>query len=183
MNYIKEQLALTLFDLIKTREFSDISISELVNKAGVGRASFYRKYTCKEDVLSQYIIEKLEQWKKDFDANPSGDFVVSLFNYFYENKDFVKVLFSQIWGSEQRQVLLRDAIKRYVDSIEMIIKEGIENNEIKAQDPSVLAHLFFGSITSTAMYDLINSDKNVDLDIIINTTLEFSLRGINANLK
>jgi AcrR family transcriptional regulator len=81
MNYIKEQLAITLFDLIKTKEFSDISISELVNKAGVGRASFYRKYTSKEDVLSQYIIEKLEQWKKDFDTNPSGDFVVSVFNY------------------------------------------------------------------------------------------------------
>ena len=85
MNYIKEQLALTLLGLIKTKEFHDISISELVNKAGVGRASFYRKYTCKEDVLSQYIIEKLEQWKNDFDANPSGDFVVSLFNYFYES--------------------------------------------------------------------------------------------------
>ena len=93
MNYIKEQLALTLFDLIKTREFSDISISELVNKAGVGRASFYRKYTCKEDVLSQYIFEKLEQWKKDFDANPSGDFVVSLFNYFYENKELYLLLY------------------------------------------------------------------------------------------
>ena len=70
MNYIKEQLALTIFDLIKTKEFHDISISELVNKAGVGRASFYRKYTSKEDVVSQYIFEKLEQWKKDFDSNP-----------------------------------------------------------------------------------------------------------------
>ena len=93
MNYIKEQLALTLFDLIKTKEFHDISISELVNKAGVGRASFYRKYTCKEDVLSQYIVEKLEQWKKDFDSNPSGDFVVSLFNYFYENKELYLLLY------------------------------------------------------------------------------------------
>ena len=93
MNYIKEQLALTLFDLIKTKKFHDISISELVNKAGVGRASFYRKYTCKEDVLSQYIVEKLEQWKKDFDANPSGDFVVSLFNYFYENRELYLLLY------------------------------------------------------------------------------------------
>ena len=93
MNYIKEQLALTLFDLIKTKKFHDISISELVNKAGVGRASFYRKYTCKEDVLSQYIFEKLEQWKKDFDSNPSGDFVVSLFNYFYENKELYLLLY------------------------------------------------------------------------------------------
>lgn len=93
MNYIKEQLAITLFDLIKTKEFSDISISELVNKAGVGRASFYRKYTCKEDVLSQYITEKLEQWKNDFDANPVGDFTVSLFNYFYENKEIYLLLY------------------------------------------------------------------------------------------
>ena len=93
MNYIKEQLALTIFDLIKTKEFHDISISELVNKAGVGRASFYRKYTSKEDVLSQYIVEKLEQWKKDFDANPSDDFVVSLFTYFYENKELYLLLY------------------------------------------------------------------------------------------
>ena len=69
------------------------TISELVNKAGVGRASFYRKYTSKEDVLSQYIVEKLEQWKKDFDANPSDDFVVSLFTYFYENKELYLLLY------------------------------------------------------------------------------------------
>ncbi len=79
--------------MIKTKEFHDISISELVNTVGVGRASFYRKYTCKEDVLSQYIVEKLEQWKKYFDANPSGDFVVSLFNYFYENKELYLLLY------------------------------------------------------------------------------------------
>lgn len=93
MNYIKEQLAITLFNLIKTKEFTDISISELVDKAGVGRASFYRKFTCKEDVLSQYITEKLEKWKKDFDANPSDDFILSLFNYFYDNKELYLLLY------------------------------------------------------------------------------------------
>lgn len=93
MNYIKEQLAITLFDLIKIKEFSDISISELVNKAGVGRASFYRKYNSKEDILCQYITEKLEQWKTDFNANPVGDFAVSLFNYFYENKEIYMLLY------------------------------------------------------------------------------------------
>lgn len=192
MNRTKKNIIEAAIKVFSSDGYKGATMDEIASKAGVAKGTLYYNFNSKEQIFN-YIIDLgmnhlTQQIADTIHSNLSAaiklkDICRIQLTYFYENKDFVKVLFSQIWGSEQRQVLLRDAIKRYVDSIEMIIKEGIENNEIKAQDPSVLAHLFFGSITSTAMYDLINSDKNVDLDIIINTTLEFSLRGINANLK
>ena len=40
--YVVEHITDALFDLIKHKHINDISIGELCDKAGVGRASFYR---------------------------------------------------------------------------------------------------------------------------------------------
>ena len=43
-----------LFELLKTSELSKISVTELIKKAGVCRASFYRNFYLTEDVIRQY---------------------------------------------------------------------------------------------------------------------------------
>ena len=52
-NYVRTQILKTLMEMMKTEDFSSIVISKLVDEAGVGRASFYRNYRTKEDVLRQ----------------------------------------------------------------------------------------------------------------------------------
>ncbi len=46
-----------LFSLLKTKKFEEISISEIVKKAGVSRMGFYRNYESKENIIEQYILE------------------------------------------------------------------------------------------------------------------------------
>lgn len=62
MNYREQDHALTessltqaLFELMKDKPFSEITITELVGRAGVSRATYYRNYSCKEEVLTNYI--------------------------------------------------------------------------------------------------------------------------------
>jgi len=43
-----------MFELLKAKELSEITVTELIRKAGVCRASFYRNFYLTEDVIRQY---------------------------------------------------------------------------------------------------------------------------------
>ena len=50
-----------LFELLKTRELPQITVTELIKKAGVCRASFYRNFYLTEDVIRQYGADMYAQ--------------------------------------------------------------------------------------------------------------------------
>ena len=53
ISYVRSQILKTLLEMMLVDNFDSITISRLTAKAEVGRASFYRKYQTKEDVLRQ----------------------------------------------------------------------------------------------------------------------------------
>lgn len=52
-SYVHSQILKTLLEMMRVDNFDSITISRLTAKAEVGRASFYRNYQTKEDVLRQ----------------------------------------------------------------------------------------------------------------------------------
>lgn len=65
----KEALEISLMQLLEKKELAKITISELVHRAGVSRAAFYRNYSSKEQMLEeifgktvQKIMDKLGQF-------------------------------------------------------------------------------------------------------------------------
>ena len=48
---VKESITQALLILMESKDFQKITITEIVNKAGVARMSFYRNYDSKEDVI------------------------------------------------------------------------------------------------------------------------------------
>lgn len=57
----KECLQKSLLILMKKKEFKEITITEIVNKAGVSRTAFYRNYKTKEDILNNLFNEMIEK--------------------------------------------------------------------------------------------------------------------------
>ncbi|MFD1440376.1 TetR/AcrR family transcriptional regulator [Lacticaseibacillus hegangensis] len=55
----KQRLRQAMGDLIVAKAFSDISIIDLTEHAGVSRMAFYRHYSSKEAVLIDYVDEQL----------------------------------------------------------------------------------------------------------------------------
>ena len=49
----KESLEISLLQLLEKKELTKITISELVERAGVSRAAFYRNYDSKEEILQE----------------------------------------------------------------------------------------------------------------------------------
>ena len=65
----REALEISLMQLLEKKELAKITISELVHRAGVSRAAFYRNYASKEQMLEeifgktvQKIMDKLGQF-------------------------------------------------------------------------------------------------------------------------
>ena len=51
----RKWMQLALLKLLKSRDLSEITISQLTQTAGVARVTFYRNYTDLSDVLFDYL--------------------------------------------------------------------------------------------------------------------------------
>ena len=52
---VKEWIATALIELMKTRDYNSITITDITKRAGVSRMTYYRNYSSKEDILNQYM--------------------------------------------------------------------------------------------------------------------------------
>ncbi len=92
--YVINHITDALIELMVKKPFDDISISELCDLAGVGRASFYRNFETKEDVLKKHLEEIWYDWAKDYESkNKQSYFIESLLKCFYKYKDFNLLLY------------------------------------------------------------------------------------------
>ncbi len=92
--YVINHITDSLIKLMGEKPFNDISISELCDLAGVGRASFYRNFETKEAVLEKHLEEIWHDWEKDYESkNEQSYFIESLLKCFYKYKDFNLLLY------------------------------------------------------------------------------------------
>ena len=54
---IRECLTGALLQLMKEKEFGAVSVGEIAERAGVHRATFYRRFRSKEDVLRAFLSQ------------------------------------------------------------------------------------------------------------------------------
>ena len=106
--YVVEHLRQAFIELLYEKPIGDISISELVDKAGVGRASFYRNYKCKEDILRAYINDLFSEWINEWgknEGNPLSEQIRIMITHFEKYRDFYRLL-----NDTGLTYLLKDAI-------------------------------------------------------------------------
>ena len=92
--YVIEHITDALLELLQDKPVGDISISELCDLAGIGRASFYRNFESKEDILQRYINKIFQEWSdKDSKQNkPLSEFLYAMFAHFEKHREFYELL-------------------------------------------------------------------------------------------
>lgn len=114
----KECIVTALIQLSDQKPFSTITISELTERAGVSRMTYYRNYTSKEDVFKSYMDELVEQYYMDISRikkpETHGEYnnILHCFRYFEKYNDFVSCLINIGMGG-----LLLNAITTYIISV------------------------------------------------------------------
>lgn len=98
----KENFKAALLSLMKEKSFQDITITDIVNFADYNRGTFYAHYQTKECLMNEIIEEMFkkmtEAYRKpyldlsilDFNQLPSSSII--LFDHFFENKEFYKLM-------------------------------------------------------------------------------------------
>ncbi len=92
--YVIEHITAALIDLMEKYPFEEISVSQICQEAQVGRASFYRNYESKKDILEKHMDTLIHEWGKEFEerGEPSY-FSESLLKHYYKYKDFYLLLY------------------------------------------------------------------------------------------
>ena len=93
---VKESIVQSLFLLMRQKPFSDITVTNIIEKAGVARASYYRNFYSKEAILRDYVYEIIQNCKKEIPYS-SGRLTYEnlclLFNYIAHYSELLKTLF------------------------------------------------------------------------------------------
>lgn len=93
--YVIKHLTDAFLSLLAKKPIEDISISELVDTAGVGRASFYRNYECKEDILKAHLDILFREWTDEWNKNsemPLSEQVRIMISHFEKHRSFYQLL-------------------------------------------------------------------------------------------
>ena len=61
----RECMVTALMQLLKEKPLSAVSVSELTEKAGVSRMTYYRNYQSKEEIFTVYLDDILDDYRDD----------------------------------------------------------------------------------------------------------------------
>ncbi len=69
--HVKNSIINALIDLMKEKNFEDISVSEITTHAGVSRVSYYRNFGSKEDILTGSLKDLMCRFTEEINAIPN----------------------------------------------------------------------------------------------------------------
>jgi len=146
----RQAITKAFLELFAEKEFDQITINEIADRANVNRGTVYLHYADKYDLLDKCIEDHVNEFIslcRNREANPAGQGMVHeplpVFEYFREHFRFFFAMFSN-----ERVILFRDRLLHFLsDNLVEKVDSGTEDTaadkEIKAQ---FLASAFIGVV-------------------------------------
>ncbi len=95
---IENKITNALLELMKEEPYEDISITDITSKAGLSRATYYRHFNSKEDIVIKYFENTKQRFLDSLKLNNDNKkvnneiVIYSLFLFFKANMDANKCL-------------------------------------------------------------------------------------------
>ena len=74
--FVRDCITKALFQLLKNNEFEEISVSDIIKRAGVSRMGFYRNFSSKENVVEEYILDIFVETVEDIKSKRNLNFAI-----------------------------------------------------------------------------------------------------------
>ena len=188
MNNTKRLIFEAAINIFSNCGYNGATMDDIALKAGVAKGTLYYHFKSKEDIFNFTISEGMNVIKEEIDAaviveeNPIEKLKALCrieLNLVYKNRDFFKVVMSQLWGQESRQQELREALHNYIKYFEKFIEPAMDGGYIKKADPSFIAYSIFGTLCSCAVYELINKSET-SIEETTEKLMSYILKGIGV---
>lgn len=113
---VKKRITDALLALMEQKDINEISITELINTAGVARVSFYRNYSSKENVLIvliNYILNEIRGGREYDEIDyRTIEHVEKSFNFFYKYRNYILGLYRSNYAT-----VLLEELNRFHEAI------------------------------------------------------------------
>jgi len=93
--FLKDCIAQALLELMKEKDYSDITVLEICKKAGVGRTTFYRHFSQagnKDDILVYYAGSLWNDYLHNTKIEDNKEIWTIMIEFIYNQKDFFSSL-------------------------------------------------------------------------------------------
>lgn len=93
--FVCECITQALFRLMKRKPYNKITVTDLVQEAGVSRNSFYRNYQNTEEIIRQFLGERTSAWWSDLVTDPDRypHIISEIFRHFLDMKEEIDLLY------------------------------------------------------------------------------------------
>ena len=151
----KVRIAEALFEKLAVYELDEISVSEVVAKAGVSRNTYYRHFSTKRSVLTFYIEELLREYLQGVEERGISD-VEGILNYYFS-----------FWGDRKEYVILlrrRQLLDLALDVqrkkfLEALPRSDLPWHGVSGVDETLVDLLFVGGMWNILLHWL---DRGMD---------------------
>lgn len=170
----------SLIETMDEKEFSKITIKEVVNKAEVGRATFYRNFDYLEDVFRFELNKKFEELyqylKKYYKSKPTyflSFFITPFLKFWYLDSNIIEIL------------MKTEKINLLHEYFEDLLKRGI--NEYDGAEPIIIDHLGYflavrSGIAINILLEWIKNEKTEPPEKLIEIIHEQMKSGLQQNM-
>jgi AcrR family transcriptional regulator len=162
----RERIVDSSYELFSRRGIQAVGVDELIEKAGVAKATLYRHFPSKDDLVLAFLERREELWThelveagaKSRGSTPEEQLlaIFDVFDEWFRREDFEACSFISVLLEMGPEHPAGRASMRHLENIRSIVRELAE--EAGLRDPASFAHswhiLMKGSIVSAAEGDL-----------------------------
>jgi AcrR family transcriptional regulator len=173
----KKKLFDAAMELIGERGFTDASVDEIVERAGVAKGTVYYHFTGKAELVEALIIDRFRPLALAFreaaaanadDPRAAIEAIVRAeLTFLSEHGSFSKLLLTEMWREDRvwREALVLARTELFA-VISDVIKQGIASGEFRPDiEPDFGASALFG-MTATVALDWLAFEPDKPLEIV-----------------
>lgn len=138
----KEYITQALFELMDKMQYKDISITDITKKAGVGRATYYRHFKTKDDIIIEYFKREMKKFPtlSSKSAVTQDDYYEIIFNVFSRLKEVKDIV---------KKLIMAKLDLLYLDFLNVSMVENYKNNNY--HDTPYSSYYMAGSLFNVSM--------------------------------
>ena len=102
---LKCDMADALFELMKEKDFSKITIDELTKRAKVGRVTYFRNFKSKEEIVSFKLFTLWREWSQEHGIEEHHQFTVENSKDFFEFNYSIREYIDLIYKAKSEQTI------------------------------------------------------------------------------
>jgi len=185
-----EQVFQSGIEVFSQKGFHKASISDIVRRAGIARATFYLYFKNKRHLLSRllgYLLQELDQRIKSIELGEGQPppleqlraNLTRIITFGLEEPQLIQMLFRHDVGlDEDLDQELHRFYERVTDRIEWALRLGIEMGLVRACHTKVIAYSVLGGIKEVMKQIASKQISALDVQATEESLLEFGLRGV-----